>query len=81
MYAYTIEKTVKAGEFKAKCLKLMDQVLLTGEGITVTKRGTPIVHITPAKKTRTTLFGAHQDIIEIKGDIMAPIDMPWDAEQ
>ena len=32
-------RTMKASEFKAKCLKLMDEVAETGEEILITKRG------------------------------------------
>ena len=35
-----IMRTIKASEFKAKCLQLMDEVNETGEIITVTKKGT-----------------------------------------
>ena len=32
-------QTIKASEFKAKCLRLMDEVNHTGEGIIITKNG------------------------------------------
>ena len=34
-------RTIKASEFKAKCLKLMDEVAETGEEIVITKNGLP----------------------------------------
>ena len=40
-------KYMKAAEFKAKCLKVMEEVAATGEEIVVTKRGTPIVRVVP----------------------------------
>jgi len=36
------EVTIKASEFKAKCLKLMDEVNETGEIIVITKNGKPV---------------------------------------
>ena len=39
--------TIKASEFKAKCLKLMDEVANTGEGLIVSKNGKPVVRIVP----------------------------------
>lgn len=42
-------KTVKFTDFKAKCLRLMDDVAADGETIVVTKNGTPIVRISPAR--------------------------------
>ncbi len=34
-------RTIKASEFKAKCLKLMDEVAENGEEIVITKNGRP----------------------------------------
>ena len=35
-------RTIKASEFKAKCLKLMDEVAESGEEIVITKNGRPV---------------------------------------
>ena len=39
--AATGPRTIKASEFKAKCLKLMDEVAESGEEIVITKHGRP----------------------------------------
>ncbi|MCU0306125.1 MAG: type II toxin-antitoxin system Phd/YefM family antitoxin [Thermoanaerobaculales bacterium] len=72
-------KTVKASEFKAKCLHLMDEVAETGEAIVVTKNGQPISRLEPYARRPETLFGALRSAIEITGDIVAPLDVEWDA--
>jgi prevent-host-death family protein len=41
-------RTVMASEFKAKCLKLMDQVARSGEPILITKKGKPVSRLEPA---------------------------------
>jgi prevent-host-death family protein len=46
-------REIKAGEFKAKCLKLMDEVAATGEAIVITKRGKPIARIEPVRPQPT----------------------------
>ncbi len=38
-------RTIPAGEFKAKCLALMDEVAATGDEIVVTKRGRAVVRL------------------------------------
>jgi len=38
---------IPAGEFKAKCLKLMDEAATTQRAITVTKRGKPVGQFVP----------------------------------
>ena len=40
--AVTGPRTIKASEFKAKCLKLMDEVAESGEEIIITKNGRPV---------------------------------------
>jgi len=41
--------TMSAGEFKTRCLRVMDEVQETGMEIVVTKRGRPVVRIVPVK--------------------------------
>ncbi len=74
-------KSIKASEFKAKCLKLMDQVAETGETLVITKNGRPVAELRPAKRRLESLFGAHKGLIEITGDIIAPLDEDWEAER
>lgn len=74
-------KSIKASEFKARCLQLMDEVAAKGETITITKNGRPIAELGPIKNKPATLFGAHAGQIEICGDIIAPIDEPWEADR
>lgn len=73
-------KTVKAGEFKAKCLNLMDQVAKTGEPVVITKHGKPIAQLAPIKRKPKTLFGALKGQVTVTGDIVAPIDVEWEAQ-
>ena len=50
-------KTIKASEFKAKCLQLMDEVAETGEEIVITKHGRPVSRLAPYRERPKTLFG------------------------
>ena len=40
-----MSRQITAAEFKAKCLKLMDEVAETGEAIVITKRGKPVARL------------------------------------
>ncbi|HEY4921857.1 MAG TPA: type II toxin-antitoxin system Phd/YefM family antitoxin [Xanthobacteraceae bacterium] len=40
-------RLIKASEFKARCLALMDEVARTGEAIVITKNGKPIAELVP----------------------------------
>ena len=70
---------VKASEFKAKCLSLMDEVNQTGEEIIITKNGKPVSRLLPYIDKPRTLFGKDKGNIIIHGDIIEPIDAEWDA--
>lgn len=73
-------RIIKASEFKAKCLKLMDEVADSGESIVVTKNGKPVARLVPYRRRPDSLFGALKGSIEIRGDIVEPIDVAWDAD-
>jgi len=74
-------RTIKASEFKATCLKLMDEVAETGESIVVTKNGRPVSRLMPYRRRPETLFGVLKGSIEICGDIIEPIDVEWEADR
>ena len=67
-------RTIKASEFKAKCLKLMDEVAETGEEIVITKNGRPVARLVAYKcESSKKFFGADKGKLEILGDIISPI--------
>lgn len=73
-------KQIKASEFKAKCLAIIDEVAATGEPVVVTKNGKPMAELVPHKpKKKRSPFGILKGDLVIKGDIMSPIDVAWDA--
>lgn len=69
-------ETVAAGEFKAKCLSLLDDVALTGKELIVTKRGKPVAKLVPVTKTEGASL---LESIVWEGDIISPIGEGWDA--
>ena len=66
-------KQIPAGEFKAQCLAIMDQVLQSGEPVVVTKHGKPVVKLVPAEKQEDDIFGYMAGRAKIVGDIVGPI--------
>ena len=77
----TKSREIPAGEFKAKCLKLMDEVAATGEELVITKRGKPVARLVPAKEERRSLLGCTKGSIKILGDIIEPaLDPGWEQE-
>ena len=73
-------RTIKASEFKARCLELMDEVADNGAEIVITKNGRPVSRLIPWRKKPDTLFGIDRGKLEILGDIDEPLDAAWEAE-
>jgi prevent-host-death family protein len=73
-------RTMKASEFKAKCLKLMDEVAQTGDEIIITKNGQPVAKLAPYRERPKSWFGRDRDKLRILGDIISPIDVEWEAD-
>ncbi len=62
-------KQMAAGEFKAKCLQLIDEVNETGEEIVITKRGKPMAKLMPFRlPKKEPFFGRLKGLVEIVGD-------------
>lgn len=73
---------MKAGEFKAKCLHLMDLVKETHESITITKRGTPVARLVPPEEAKEkAFFGRLGGCVTFEKDIVAPLDETWNAAE
>ncbi len=70
--------TIPAGEFKSRCLKLLDEVAEKHHTLIVTKRGRPVAQITPIPK-KGGFVGSMEGTVEIHGDIISPIDVEWEA--
>ncbi len=62
--------TLAASEFKAKCLRLLDQVVESGESLVITKRGRPVARVVPIALPRRSLRGTWKGQVRIKGDIV-----------
>ena len=77
-------RCVAAAEFKANCLRLMDEVAQQRRPIIITKRGKPVAKLVPVEEQGPIdLFGRMAGTIKICGDIINPIeDAGWtgDAE-
>ena len=78
----TERRQIPAGEFKAKCLKLMDEVRETGEELVITKHGKPVAKLVPiAEEVRMPLFGCLKGSVKILGDIVSPaLEEDWEEK-
>jgi prevent-host-death family protein len=74
-----MSRVIKASEFKAKCLALIDQVANTGDPIVITKNGKPLVALVAHCTPKRSPLGVWKGKVTIKGDIISPIDVEWEA--
>ncbi len=72
-------REIPAGEFKARCLALMDEVCQSGGEYVITKRGVPVARLLPARDDRRPLLGSLKGTVTTRGDIVTPIEAPWSA--
>ena len=67
-----------AGEFKAKCLEILDRVARDGDAYVVTKRGRPVAKIVPIDSPeRRSLRGS----VTFLADIVQPIGDDWPVDE
>jgi prevent-host-death family protein len=69
-----------AGEFKAKCLKVMEHVRNEREEIIITKHGKPVAKLIPIEEKKTkSVFGYLKGTVKVSGDITKPFVENWSA--
>ena len=73
-------KTIGAAEFKATCLRVIDQIAADREPVTITKRGRPVAILTPAPRdtTRPSIVGALRGSVLRYDDPFRPATDPAD---
>jgi len=70
-------KTINATDFKARCLRVLDDVQATGNEVVVTKRGKPVARLVPIGSARQSLRGAWKGRARVHGDI---VHVDWSSE-
>lgn len=65
-------RTIPAGEFKARCLALIDEVAETGRSLVITKRGKPVARVVPVETPPGLLHSVRKE-----KDLVSPIEEKW----
>src|SRR5688572_21693946 len=72
------QRIIGAGEFKTKCLQLMDEVNMHKIEVVITKRGQPVAKLVPANEPVVEdIFGSMRGTVTIHGDIVSPEPGSW----
>jgi prevent-host-death family protein len=72
-------RTIGAGEFKTRCLTLMEDVRSTREPLVITKRGKPVAKLVPADDEEREFIGRLKGVFRVVGDIESPIPDEWES--
>jgi hypothetical protein len=72
-------QTIAAGDFKARCLKLMDEAVVTQRSFAITKRGKRVGKFVPepleTKPFRSVVGRSPR--AKVLGDIISPLPQEW----
>lgn len=72
-------ETIPAGQFKAHCLQIMNDVSTKHKRVVITKRGVPIAQLLPpSEEGHLQLFGWMKQSVLINKDIVEPLDIQWE---
>ena len=74
------EKLVGSADFKANCLKIIDQIGKDKQSVTITKRGNPVARLVPIedRNGKTSIIGAMKGSVLRFDDPFAPAADPSD---
>ena len=74
-------RQMAAGQFKAKCLRVMSDIQQTHEEVLITKHGKPLVKLVPVGSNEApSLLGYLKGTVRVTGDIISPVDESWEAD-
>ena len=73
---------INAAEFKARCLKLIDEVAVTHQPLVITKCGKPVARVVPIEDEvpPPSVFGHMKGTGEIVGNLVDVPSESWSAE-
>jgi prevent-host-death family protein len=72
------QRSVNASTFKAKCLRILDEVAESGREVTVTKRGRPVAKVVPVEEVPDLRGSVSYHVGD--EELIAPLDERWDVE-
>ena len=71
-------KTMAAGKFKDRCLRVLDEVARTKSAVVITKRGRPVARLVPCGPSTGARRGLAGSVLEETGDPFNTGER-WDA--
>lgn len=72
---------VAAGEFKAKCLGLLEKVHRGRQSYVITKHGKPVAQLVPVKDVEISNRKRLRSSVIFEGDVVSPLDVEWELQK
>jgi prevent-host-death family protein len=74
-------KYMPAGEFKARCLRVMEDVKKYRVPVVITKKGKAVAKLVPVDEPARDIFGCMAGKFTTIGDVISPVFPPdaWEA--
>lgn len=72
---------IPAGDFKTHCLQLIEQVRQERGEVVITRYGRPVAKLVPFEEAPVSIVGYLAGSVMECGDLISPIDEPWDASE
>jgi prevent-host-death family protein len=69
-------RSMPAGEFKARCLRVMEEVKKYRTPVVITKKGRPVAKLMPPDEPAKDVFGCMAGTARIAGDVVSPVVPP-----
>lgn len=66
-------RTMPAGEFKARCLRVMEEVKKYRTPVLITKKGRAVAKLVPPDSQASDVFGCMAETARIVGDVESPV--------
>lgn len=73
-----MKTAIGAGEFKAKCLQLLNDIAEQRGSLVITKHGKPVAKLVPVEPEQR-MFGALKGSVLEEQDIVSPINAQWES--
>ena len=71
---------IPAAEFKARCLKLVENVRKSRRQLVITRHGRPIAKVVPYEREAEPVFGFLRGTVTRYTDLISPIEEEWNAD-
>lgn len=71
---------VPAGEFKAHCLRLIEEVNRSRIPLIITKHGKPMARLVPLEQEKSSLYGCLEGTVIVHDNIIEDSGELWEAD-